>query len=58
MEKLIYKDENSEIKALYNKNGIVLNQTEFIDEKEYSHDVITGKDGLRALRNFFIDLDE
>lgn len=58
MEKLIYEDEDSKIKALHNKNGILLNQTGFIDGKTYSHDIITGKDGLKALKSFFIGLDE
>jgi len=57
VEKLIYEDEDSKIKALYNKNGIALNQTGFIDGKEYSHDIITEKEGLKALKNFFIGLE-
>lgn len=56
MEKLIYKDEDSEISTLYNKNGILLSQTGFIDGKEYRYDIITGKDGLKALKNFFKDI--
>jgi hypothetical protein len=57
MEKLIYKDEDSTIDALYTKDGIVLSQAGFIDGKAYRHDIITGKDGLIALKDFFICLD-
>ena len=58
MEKLIYEDEDSVIDALYTKDGIVLSQAGFIDGKAYRHDIITGRNGLKALKDFFIGLDE
>jgi hypothetical protein len=58
MEKLIYKDEDSVIEVLYTKDGIVLSQAGFIDGKVYRHDIITGRNGLKALKDFFIGLDE
>jgi len=57
MEKIIYKDKDSIIKIFINNGGIVLNQTGIINDEKYSHDIITDKNGLKSIKEFFKNLD-